>query len=261
MMGAHSIRGRAEKVIDVVSDRAWRIKSTDIKSTDIKGTDTKDLAIQELKERIDEWAKKASVGGRILAYERKGQGKENIVPLLERPGISAWRNFTVPMSMREVEPGVPLIMNSMHSGDAPRWRVRPPPKKEEVEVDADERKNTHDEGGGSPFQALQGQELAGRAFSVWLPGEAEARKVRFMAVGDPKPPKNTRVVVAHPDLSQPDGVPGFAHGELGWSELQDAETGEPRINLKVRRPGAATSLQLSKSEWEAFSGIGTVVEE
>ncbi|WP_419645103.1 hypothetical protein [Thiolapillus sp.] len=68
-------------------------------------------------------------------------------------------------------------------------------------------------------------------------------------------------MVAHPDLSQPDGVPGFAHGELGWSELQDAETGEPRINLKVRRPGAATSLQLSKSEWEAFSGIGTVVEE
>ncbi|WP_419610296.1 DISARM system helicase DrmA, partial [Thiolapillus sp.] len=59
-----------EKVIDVVSDRAWRIKSTDI-----KGTDTKDLAIQELKERIDEWAKEASVGGRILAYERKGQGK------------------------------------------------------------------------------------------------------------------------------------------------------------------------------------------
>ncbi|WP_293675388.1 helicase-related protein, partial [Thiolapillus sp.] len=53
-----------EKVIDVVSDRAWRIKSTD----------TKDLAIQELKERIDEWAKEASVGGRILAYERKGQG-------------------------------------------------------------------------------------------------------------------------------------------------------------------------------------------
>ncbi len=127
MMGAHSIRGRAEKVIDVVSDRAWRIKSTDIKSTDIKGTDTKgtdtkDLAIQELKERIDEWAKEASVGGRILAYERKGQGKENIVPLLERPGIRAWRNFTVPMSMREVEPDVPLIMNSMHLGDAPRWR-------------------------------------------------------------------------------------------------------------------------------------------
>uniref|UniRef100_UPI003AF815FF hypothetical protein n=1 Tax=Thiolapillus sp. TaxID=2017437 RepID=UPI003AF815FF len=230
-----------------------------IKGTDTKGTDTKDLAIQELKERIDEWAKEASVGGRILAYERKGQGKENIVHLLERPGIRAWRNFTVPMSMREVEPDVPLIMNSMHLGDAPKWRVRPPPKKEEA--DADERKNTHDEGSGPPFQALQGQELAGRTFSVSLPGEAEARKVRFMAAGDPKPPKNTQVVVAHPDLRQPDGVPGFAHGKLWWSELQDAQTGEPRINLRVRRRGATTSLQLSKSEWEAFSGIGTVVED
>ena len=72
---------------------------------------------------------------------------------------------------------------------------------------------------------------------------------------------SAQVVVAHPDLRQPDGVPGFAHGKLWWSELQDAQTGEPRINLRVRRRGATTSLQLSKSEWEAFSGIGTVVED
>lgn len=82
--------------------RAWSISELSA---------VKNLASAELKERIDEWAGEAGKGGRILAYEKKGKNKDTMVPLLHRPGIQAWNNFTVPMPMREVEPGVRLVMN------------------------------------------------------------------------------------------------------------------------------------------------------
>ncbi len=102
---------------DVLVGRAWSISEQSA---------VKDLASVELRERIDEWASEAGKGGRILAYEKKGKNKDKMVPLLHRPGIQAWNNFTVPMSMREVEPGVRLIMNAARFGDkGPAWT--PPP--------------------------------------------------------------------------------------------------------------------------------------
>ena len=102
---------------DVLVGRAWSISEQSA---------VKDLASAELKERIDEWASEAGKGGRILAYEKKGKNKDTMVPLLQRPGIQAWDNFTVPMSMREVEPGVRLVMNTTRFGGAgPAWT--PPP--------------------------------------------------------------------------------------------------------------------------------------
>ena len=95
-------RDDVREAIEVHSDRAWGVADTA----------TKDLAVYELKERVDEWAKAASIGGRILGYEKKGSNKDQIVALLKRPGIQAWDDFTVPMSMREVEPGVRLIMST-----------------------------------------------------------------------------------------------------------------------------------------------------
>ena len=80
----------------------------------------KDLASDELKERLDEWATEAGKGGRTLAYEKKGPNRDTMVALLKRPGIQAWDNFTVPMSMREVEPGVGLIMSTVRFGGADR---------------------------------------------------------------------------------------------------------------------------------------------
>ena len=98
---------------EVLVGRAWSISEQSA---------VKDLTSAELKERIDEWANEASKGGRILAYEKKGNNKDTMVPLLHRPGIQAWNNFTVPMSMREVEPGVRLVMNTtrFHS-EGPAW--------------------------------------------------------------------------------------------------------------------------------------------
>lgn len=103
--------------VDILSGRAWLISEQSA---------VKDLTSAELKERIDEWAAEAGKGGRILAYEKKGKNKDIMFPLLRRPGIKPWDNFTVPMSMREVEPSVRLVMNTTRFGaEGPAWT--PPP--------------------------------------------------------------------------------------------------------------------------------------
>ncbi len=91
----------------------------------------KQLAESELKERADEWAKEVSKGGRILAYEKRGPEKDKTVALIKSPGLQAWDNWTVPMSMREVEPGVRLIMNTSHITDDHDWKPRPVTKDED----------------------------------------------------------------------------------------------------------------------------------
>ena len=108
--------------INVLVKRAWGV--SDLSST-------KSLAEQELKERADEWAKEANKGGRILAYEKRGPEKDRTVALIKSPGIQAWDNWTVPMSMREVEPGVRLIMNTSHITDDHDWKTRPIVKDED----------------------------------------------------------------------------------------------------------------------------------
>ena len=65
------------------------------------------------------------MGGRILAYEKRGPEKDKTVALIRSPGIQAWDNWTVPMSMREVEPGVNLVMEDDRSNQDPVWRARP----------------------------------------------------------------------------------------------------------------------------------------
>lgn len=108
--------------INVIVKRAWNVSEL---------SSTKSLAEQELKERADEWAKEVGKGGRILAYERRGPEKDKTVALIRSPGLQAWDNWTVPMSMREVEPGVRLIMNTSHITDDHDWKPRPATKDED----------------------------------------------------------------------------------------------------------------------------------
>lgn len=110
------------EAIDVLVRRAWNVSET---------TTIKSLAERELKERADEWAKEVSVPGRTLAYEKRGAQAATMVGLVKSPGIHAWDNWTVPMSMREVEPGVRLIMNTGHFSDDHGWKPRPVPKDED----------------------------------------------------------------------------------------------------------------------------------
>lgn len=102
----------------VLSERGWRVAGQ--------------KAIQQLtedmvEERCDDWVKEATRGGRRLGYEagkKRKKGEDDIAALLKKPGHQAWDQFTVPMSMREVEPGVRLIMNTDNLSEGPPWRPR-----------------------------------------------------------------------------------------------------------------------------------------
>lgn len=104
------------EAIEVLKRRAWNVS---------ENRDIAELAERELKKRADEWAKEANVPGRTLAYEKRGERAATTVGLIKSPGIHAWDDWTVPMSMREVEPGVRLIMNTGRLSDGHGWKPRP----------------------------------------------------------------------------------------------------------------------------------------
>jgi hypothetical protein len=110
------------EAIEILVSRAWNVS---------EDRAIEALAERELKERADEWAKEVSVPGRTLAYEKRGPNAATTKNLIEAPGIKPWDNWTVPMSMREVEPGVRLIMNTGHISDDHAWKPRPVPKDED----------------------------------------------------------------------------------------------------------------------------------
>lgn len=115
--GALNSPSRPEMVstVDLVTERAWEVTEDSAK---------KSLTNAELKSRADEWAKEAAVPGRLLVYQKYGAGP-TAYALLEAPGIRPWSTWTVPMSMREVEPGVNLVMEDERSLQDPSWRARP----------------------------------------------------------------------------------------------------------------------------------------
>lgn len=99
---------------DSISSRAWNATSKKA---------TRDAVKTMIADRADRWEKESSKSGRRLGYEtERRQG--DVVALLKKPGTIAWDNFTVPMSMREVEPGVKLIMDVATLQDPPAWRFR-----------------------------------------------------------------------------------------------------------------------------------------
>jgi hypothetical protein len=101
--------------VDSVTERTWEVTEDSAK----KGRVT-----AELKSRADLWAKEAAVPGRLLVFQRYGAGP-TAYGLLETPGIRPWSMWTVPMSMREVEPGVKLVMEEDRALEEPNWRARP----------------------------------------------------------------------------------------------------------------------------------------
>ena len=102
----------AAAVRNVVSERAWKVKDKAARQR----------ADSMTADRVDRWVKEAVKGGRRLGYETEGR-QGDIVALLKKPGVTAWDEFTVPFSMREVEPGVRLIMDVAKLADVPPWRI------------------------------------------------------------------------------------------------------------------------------------------
>ncbi|MBS3910103.1 MAG: DISARM system helicase DrmA [Actinobacteria bacterium] len=108
----------------VISDRAWKVTNK---------KPIKEIAEAMLADRVDRWAKEANKAGRKLGYAAK-RGQGDIAPLLKKPGPVAWDEFTVPMSLREVEPDVKLIMDVAILPDPPSWRPRKTENKDGGEV-------------------------------------------------------------------------------------------------------------------------------
>lgn len=115
--GALDSPSRPEMVstIESVTERTWEVTEDSAKRSRVTA---------EMRSRADEWAKEAAVPGRVLVYQKYGAGP-TAYPLLEAPGIRPWSTWTVPMSMREVEPGVNLVMEDDRSNQDPVWRPRP----------------------------------------------------------------------------------------------------------------------------------------
>ena len=111
--------------VDSIAERAWEVTEDAAK---------KNLATAELKSRADEWAKEAALPGRALVYQKYGAGP-TAYALLESPGVKPWSTWTVPMSMREVEPGVNLVMEDDRSNQDPAWRPRPTPEDEATDAE------------------------------------------------------------------------------------------------------------------------------
>lgn len=98
---------------NVLSERAWKVKDK------AAGQRAEGMAA----DRLDRWVKEANRGGRRLGFEKvRGQG--DIAALLKKPGALAWDEFTVPLSMREVEPGVQLVMDVAKLQEPPPWETR-----------------------------------------------------------------------------------------------------------------------------------------
>ena len=115
-LGADNLNSISDGVVinakKVISDRAWKVTN--------KNTVKQESELM-ISDRIDQWVKESTRGGRRLGYEAElRQG--DIVPLLKKPGVKAWDEFTAPMSMREVEPSVGLIMDTSKFDDGPVWK-------------------------------------------------------------------------------------------------------------------------------------------
>ncbi|MEQ9397312.1 DISARM system helicase DrmA [Haliea sp.] len=117
--GAFTLKSTAApavtKVIKAMTDRVLMVEES---------ADAESLARGAIKQRIDDWVKENGKPGRTVAYEKKGAKIDSKVALIRSPGIKEWDRFTVPMSMREVEPGVKLQMNLMKLDPGPEWKAQ-----------------------------------------------------------------------------------------------------------------------------------------
>ena len=118
--GASSLKNTTDPIVSQVSHSI-----TERVSMVAESAEAQQLAVASIKQRVDDWVKENGVAGRTVAYEKRGKNIDSKVALIKSPGIKEWDRFTVPMSMREVEPGVKLQMNfSIIVDSGPDWKAQ-----------------------------------------------------------------------------------------------------------------------------------------
>lgn len=109
-------------IVDVTSKRIQdEIEAVIHRAMDISGDAAFESDLRLMAQRrLDEWAKKQiRPGARLVYREEKG----NAISLLESPSGFDWQLWTAPMSMRDVEPSVNLIIgdDGLSAGPEPAW--------------------------------------------------------------------------------------------------------------------------------------------
>jgi hypothetical protein len=79
-------------------------------------TATQHRVEEELEARLDLWARERTVSARRLAYD-KPRRSDDVAGLLHRPEEGPWRQTTCPTSLRDVEPGVQLLLRTAGTGE------------------------------------------------------------------------------------------------------------------------------------------------
>jgi hypothetical protein len=113
--------GQFAELTDVVATRAQNVTFPDDEHVAV-GVRVR----QELSAKLDAWGHEASVPNRKLGYRKPRKKDDVTVPLLRSPGTGPWGPFTVPTSMREVEPGVGLVLGGSGRDALPAWRFARP---------------------------------------------------------------------------------------------------------------------------------------
>jgi hypothetical protein len=106
----------AQRLKTAAADRAWKVTGK---------AAAKQITENMLAQRVDQWSKEAVKPGRRLGYDSKA-GQGDVVALMKKPGIERWDLRTAPMSMREVEAGVRLVMDTAIINDSPAWKAPAP---------------------------------------------------------------------------------------------------------------------------------------
>lgn len=92
LLADHVVRHLQRRAVSVTGDQA-----------------TGTAVVGALDKRLDQWDKERKVPGRRLAYDTPGTA-DDVAPLLRRPDGTAWRRMTCPTSLRDVEPGIRLLL-------------------------------------------------------------------------------------------------------------------------------------------------------
>lgn len=105
----------ADHVVNVIRRRVREVVGSRGDSIDVES---------ELDARLDYWARERTVQGRLLGYRRPYRS-DDVYGLLREPNGDRWTKTTCPTSLRDVEPGVRLLLldeYDLGSDEAPSFQ-------------------------------------------------------------------------------------------------------------------------------------------
>lgn len=129
--GAQLVKGAGQfpGIAQVMADRAQNATYPDEEHKAVGARVLKDVSA-----KLDLWGSEAGKLNRKLGYREARKKDDVTIGLLQPAGPKPWSDFTVPTSMREVEPTVGLVLGGGASEHLPPWHFAPPSAKPEDAV-------------------------------------------------------------------------------------------------------------------------------